>query len=139
MYAFAASSGRQGLVSQLGGATTRSIIGISSTGTRAYSSTTSLNAVQYLLTYDYVPDILERRDPHRPGHVGLAKKLIAEGKCESGGPIGEVGMTVPTGALFVFNDEASAKQFAAEDPYMTAGLVTSHTIQEWNVVVQKEE
>jgi hypothetical protein len=25
-----------------------------------------------ILKYDYVPDILERRDPYRPGHMELA-------------------------------------------------------------------
>jgi len=101
-------------------------------------SSSALNAIQYLLRYDYVADILERRDPHRPGHLDLAKKFISDGKCVSGGPVGEPGMTVPSGALFIFNDEASAKLFAEEDPYMKAGLVTSHTIEEWNVVVSKE-
>ncbi len=92
----------------------------------------------YILKYDYVPDILERRDPHRPGHLELAKRLIEQGKCLYGGPIGNPGMTVPDGALFVFTDEDSAALFAKEDPYMAAGLITGHTIQEWNVILSKD-
>mmetsp|Transcript_22838 Transcript_22838/g.42463 ORF Transcript_22838/g.42463 Transcript_22838/m.42463 type:complete len:138 (-) Transcript_22838:142-555(-) len=104
-----------------------------------YSTTTSsLQATQYLLRYDYVPDVLEKRGPYREGHLGLAKKLIEEGKCLSGGPTGEVGMEVPTGALFIFTDEASAKAFVEGDPYVSNGIVTGHSIEEWNVVVQKE-
>ena len=105
----------------------------------SYSTTTTLlGATQYLLRYDYVPDVLEKRGPYREGHLGLAKQLIEDGKCLSGGPTGEVGMEVPTGALFIFTDEASAKLFVEGDPYVSAGIVTSHSIEEWNVVVQKE-
>ncbi len=47
-------------------------------------------------------------------------------------------MEVPTGALFVFTDLASAELYVQEDPYVKGGIVTSHSIEEWNVVVQKE-
>jgi uncharacterized protein YciI len=106
--------------------------------TQSYSSTTALGAVQYLLKYDYIPEVLEKRGAFREGHIGLAKKLIAEGKCLSGGPTGEPGFEVPSGALFIFTDEESAKLFVKEDPYVSNGIVTGHSIEEWNVVVQKE-
>jgi uncharacterized protein YciI len=109
-----------------------------STPTRSISSTTSLAATQYLLRYDYIPDVLEKRGPYREGHLGVAKKLIAEGKCLSGGPLGPPGMEVPTGALFIFTDEESAKFFVQEDPYVSNGIVTGHSIEEWNVLLQKE-
>jgi uncharacterized protein YciI len=105
---------------------------------RAISSTTALQASQYLLKYDYIPDVLEKRGPYREGHLGLAKKLIGEGKCLSGGPTGVVGMEVPTGALFIFTDADSAESFVREDPYVLNGIVTGHSIGEWNVVLQKE-
>jgi uncharacterized protein len=107
------------------------------------SSTTLLAAAgpakQYLLRYDYIPDVLEKRGPHREGHLGLAKKLIDEGKCLSGGPTGPVDVSVPpTGALFIFTDVESAKMFVQEDPYVSNGIVTGHSIEEWNVLLQKE-
>ncbi len=103
------------------------------------SSATALQAsTQYLLQYDYIPDVLEKRGPYREGHLGLAKQLIEEGKCLSGGPTSDVGMEVPTGALFIFTDEASAKAFVDADPYVSNGIVTGHSIQQWTVVVQKE-
>lgn len=105
---------------------------------RQYSSTTALGATQYLLNYSYIPDVLEKRGPYREGHLGLAKQLIEEGRCLSGGPLGEPGMEVPTGALFIFTDEEAAKLFVEGDPYVSAGIVTEHSIQEWNVVVEKE-
>ena len=109
-----------------------------STSTRAFTSSTSLNAVQYLLKYDYIPEVLEKRGPFREGHLGLAKKLIEEGKCLGGGPTTTPGNEVPTGALFIFTEEAAAQLFVKEDPYVSNGIVTGHSIEEWNVVVQKE-
>ena len=105
---------------------------------RSFQSTSALCATQYLLRYDYIPDVLEKRAPHREGHLALAKKLIAEGKCLSGGPTGEPGMQIPKGALFIFTDLEAAKNFVTEDPYTQNGIVTRHSIEEWNVVVQKE-
>ena len=112
-------------------------------GRRTFGSTTTTSALaastQYLLRYDYVPDVLEKRGPYREGHLALAKKLIADGTCLSGGPTGEVGMQVPSGALFIFTTSDAARLFVDQDPYISAGIVTGHSIEEWNVVVQKEE
>lgn len=112
--------------------------GLSPAATRSISSTTSLASTQYLLRYEYIPDVLEKRGPYREAHLGIAKKLIAQGKCLSGGPSGPPGMTVPTGALFIFTDEESAKIFVESDPYVSNGIVTGHSIEEWNVLLQKE-
>ncbi len=109
-----------------------------SPATRSISSTTSLASTQYLLRYEYIPDVLEKRGPYREDHLNVAKKLIAEGKCLSGGPLGPPGMDVPTGALFIFTDEESAKIFVEADPYVSNGIVSSHSIEEWNVLLQKE-
>ena len=68
----------------------------------------------------------------------MAKKMIKENKCLSGGPTGEPDMKVPSGALFIFTELDAAKKFVEEDPYVEHGIVTGHTIEEWNVVVQKE-
>jgi len=56
----------------------------------------------------------------------------------SGGPTGDVGMEVPSGALFVFTDEESAKAYVDSDPYVSNGIVTGHTIEEWNNILEKE-
>lgn len=106
---------------------------------RSFSKTTKLAAMNYLLKYEYIPDVLEKRGPYREGHLNLAKKMIEENKCLSGGPTGEPGVEVPTGALFVFTDLESAKSYADNDPYVANGIVTKFSIEEWNVVVQKEQ
>jgi uncharacterized protein len=105
---------------------------------RSFHSSSALAATRYLLRYDYIPDVLEKRGPFREGHLNLAKKRIEEGTCLSGGPTGEPPMEVPTGALFIFTNLEAAQLFVKEDPYTQNGIVTKHSIQEWNVVVQKE-
>jgi uncharacterized protein YciI len=108
--------------------------------TRSFSkgATKPLAAMNYLLKYEYIPEVLEKRGPYREGHLNLAKKMIAEDKCLSGGPSGEPGAEVPSGALFVFTDLESAQSYADNDPYVANGIVTKYSIEEWNVLLQKE-
>ena len=40
-----------------------------------------------------------------------------------------------TAALFVFTTQEAAERFVAEDPYVSNGIVTGHSIAEWSVVV----
>jgi|UniRef100_A0A8J9X3E7 uncharacterized protein YciI len=101
--------------------------------------TVPLRAVQYILTYEYVPDVLEKRGPFRDEHLRLARDYVTENRAVAGGPTGAVGTNVPTGALFLFTDRDAAREFVARDPYVAHGIVTAHTIQEWNVVVQKAD
>jgi len=102
---------------------------------RLYHGTSLAAATKYILSYNYVPDVLEKRGPYREDHLKLANNMIESGKCLSGGPSGEVGMKVPTGAFFIFTDLDAAKEYVKMDPYVSGGIVTSHAIQEWNVVV----
>jgi hypothetical protein len=86
-----------------------------------------------LLGYDYVPDILERRDPFRPAHLEHARAAKERGDLLNVGAVG----SPPTGALFVFAevDPELVEQFADADPYVRAGLVTARRVQPWTVVV----
>ena len=93
---------------------------------------------KYLLSYSYVPDVLEKRAPFREKHLELAQKLVDQGRCEAGGATALVGEEAPTGALFVFSDLEAAKELVQGDPYVSNGIVVSHTIQEWTVAVEKK-
>lgn len=90
----------------------------------------------FLLFYDYVPDVLERRDPHRPAHLALLRGLAGEGRLLLAGAFAEP----VDGALFVFatEDEADVKAFVQQDPYVAAGLVTAWRIRKWTVAVRAE-
>lgn len=86
-----------------------------------------------ILFYDYVPDILERREPFRDAHLAGAQKALEAGHLLAAGALGDP----PEGAAFVFTgiDEAQVAAFAAADPYVANGLVTGQRIVPWNVVV----
>jgi uncharacterized protein len=85
----------------------------------------------HVLHYDYVEGILEKRAPHREGHLGLLRELHAEGEVVLAGAVGDP----PTGGLLVFRSAAGAEAFAARDPYVEAGLVLAHRVEPWTVVV----
>lgn len=86
-----------------------------------------------LLLYDYVPDIVERRRPHREAHLALVRRWHGEGRLVMAGALGDP----PRGAAFAFSvpgaEEIAA--FCAEDPYVTNGLVTERRVEPWSVVV----
>jgi uncharacterized protein YciI len=87
----------------------------------------------HLLRYDYVSDVLERRGPHREGHLALLRRWKQEGRLVMAGTVGD-----PTsGALFVLRigDPDEAEAFVREDPYSRAGLVTAWRVEPWTVVV----
>ena len=91
----------------------------------------------WLLFYDYVEDILERRAPHREAHLALADAAHRAGSLLMAGAL-----TEPLdGALFVFtaDDRSVVEEFVERDPYVEQGLVTAWRIRPWNVVVGKRE
>jgi len=85
------------------------------------------------LTYTYVDGMLERRRPHRAEHLELIERFSAEGRLLFAGALGDP----PSGALIVFTDEGSATEFTGADPYMRAGLITSHRIEPWAVATHR--
>ena len=87
----------------------------------------------YLLLYDYVENIVERRAPHREEHLKLAEGLRERGQLVMGGALDDP----PDGAVIVFRaDDASVvEDFVRRDPYVANGLVTRWRIRPWKVVV----
>ncbi len=87
----------------------------------------------FALFYDYVPDILERRKPHREAHIAHAKAAAERGELVIAGALGDP----PHGAMFAFRVSGpdAIEEFVAGDPYVDAGLVTAHRVEPWNVVV----
>ena len=84
-----------------------------------------------LLKYEYVPDMAEKRAPHRQAHLNLIEEYHAEGKLVIAGAVGD---PVHSGLLAFASAEAAAA-FADEDPYGAAGLVVEKAIEPWTVVV----
>ncbi|GAB5359100.1 hypothetical protein AAMO2058_000515500 [Amorphochlora amoebiformis] len=87
-------------------------------------------APRWLLIYDYVEDVLEKRGPHREAHIGLIGKHIQDGSALMAGACANP----PDKAYFVFTSEEKAKEFSQDDPYVKNGIVTAVAVREWNCV-----
>lgn len=96
-------------------------------------STAAADKKFYLLRYDYVADILEKRTPFRAEHLEKAKAAKEAGRVVMGGALVEPA----DGAVFVFQvaDKDEIEEFVKEDPYVKNQLVPSYSIREWMVVV----
>lgn len=86
----------------------------------------------YLLLYTYVPDMADRRGPHREAHLAHIAAEKEAGRVILAGALG----SPPAGGAMVFQGVAPAhiEQFVAADPYVAAGLVTEHRIEPWTLV-----
>ncbi len=89
--------------------------------------------MHWLLFYDYVEDIAERRTAFREAHLSLVRDTAALGTLLVAGALAEP----LDGAVFVFDaDERSAvEDFVGRDPYVREGLVTAWRVRPWTVVV----
>jgi uncharacterized protein len=86
----------------------------------------------HILFYEYVEDMADRRGPYRDDHLARIAAEREAGRVVMAGALGDP----PHGAAIVFADVApeQVEAFAAEDPYVTAGLVTGRRVERWNVV-----
>lgn len=86
----------------------------------------------HILFYDYVPDMVDRRGPHREAHLQRIADERKAGRVVMAGALGDP----PHGAAIVFRgvDPEAIEAFAGADPYVAAGLVTARRIERWNVV-----
>jgi uncharacterized protein YciI len=84
----------------------------------------------YLLVYAYVDGMIDRRTPYRQAHLDRITAEREAGRVILAGALGNP----PTGGAIAFRGVARehVEQFAAGDPYVEAGLVTSRRIELWN-------
>eukprot|EP00793_Prasinoderma_coloniale_P002482 PRCOL_00001964-RA len=90
-------------------------------------------------TYLSVADgLLEKRAPHREGHLAAAERASAAGHLLLGGASLDaahddakayLAFRVPSGK------RAIVDAFVASDPYVRNGIVTHHAVREWSVIV----
>ena len=87
--------------------------------------------MHYILFYDYVDNIVERRAPFRPEHLTLAKEHWERGELLMAGALADP----VDGAVFIFRCETAApvEEFVRKDPYVANGLVTRWRIRPWTV------
>ena len=90
--------------------------------------------MHWLLFYDYVDDIAERRAPFREAHLALVRERNAAGVLVLAGALADP----LDGAVFAFaaaDDPSAVEAFVAQDPYVREGLVTRWRARAWTVVV----
>jgi uncharacterized protein YciI len=85
---------------------------------------------RYVLFYEYVADILERRGPHREAHLAEIRAGLEQGRILMAGPLGDP----PHGAAIVFVEREPAEAFPQNDPYVANGLVTASRVEPWTLV-----
>ncbi len=87
----------------------------------------------FLLFYDYVADVLERRPQFRGAHLKHAWGAAERGELVVAGALaGPVDGAV---LLFAGEDKNVAEDFARSDPYVLGGLVERWHVREWTTVV----
>ena len=85
-----------------------------------------------LLHYTYVPEMLERRTPVRPLHLEHASRAKENGLLLFGGAVGDP----PNAGVIVFRDAlAEVEEFARNDPYNAAGLITAWRAELYTVAL----
>jgi uncharacterized protein len=87
----------------------------------------------FLLFYDYVENIVDRRAPYRDAHLQLAHEWVSTGQVVLGGALADP----VDGAVLVFkvDNRTQVEEFVGRDPYVANGLVTAWRIRPWTVVV----
>jgi hypothetical protein len=85
----------------------------------------------HLLLYEYVPDMAERRGPHREAHLDRLSGEREAGRITLAGAFDP-----PTGAALVFKgvSREHVEAFVAADPYNQAGLIAAWRIESWKLV-----
>jgi uncharacterized protein YciI len=89
--------------------------------------------MHWLLFYDFVDNMPERRGPFRDAHLALARAAHERGELIIAGAFVEP----PNGAVLIFrgDEPVAIEAFVANDPYVANGLVTSWRIRPWLVGV----
>ena len=87
----------------------------------------------FLLVYDFVPDYMDRRGQYRNDHLRYAWSAVERKELILGGALAD---PPDHGYLLFAGDDADLPaRFAANDPYVVNGLVTSWQVREWTTVV----
>ena len=86
----------------------------------------------FVLLYDYVDDVAERRPQFREEHLSAVSAHVERGEIIMAG----AWANPMDGAAVVFRceDRSLAERFVEHDPYVKNGLVPSWRIREWTVV-----
>jgi uncharacterized protein len=89
--------------------------------------------MHYLLFYEVVEGYAEKRAPFRVAHIAYARQAVARGDLVLGGALADPSDGVVL--LFQGSSPAVAEAFAAGDPYVVNGIISSWRVRKWTTVV----
>ena len=96
----------------------------------------------YAIISEDVDNSLEKRQQARPAHLERLQQLKTEGRLLVAGPHPAIDSMEPgeagfSGSLVIaeFDSLAAARQWAAEDPYMDAGVYNQVTVKPFKKVL----
>ncbi len=87
----------------------------------------------FLISYGYVPEMAERRLPHRPAHLAHVQRAHDDGRL----PFAAATVDPIDAAILIYaaDSQADVHAWIAEDPYVKAGLVRTVTVRELAVAI----
>ncbi|WP_030015991.1 MULTISPECIES: YciI family protein [Micrococcales] len=87
---------------------------------------------RFAVHYSYGP--AEQQAQHRPEHRAYLSSLLEQGALLASGPYTD---GISEGALLIFEaeDSSAVQALLDQDPMMVNGVVKSHQIREWNLVL----
>ncbi|AIO66792.1 YCII-related domain protein [Burkholderia oklahomensis] len=84
-----------------------------------------------VMFYQMAPDGLGKAATLRAAHVARLREFHARGVLLMAGPFADPAQ----GALGIFASREAAEEFASGDPFVTGGVVSNWTLQEWQEVL----
>jgi hypothetical protein len=87
--------------------------------------------VKYVVEYGPASS-REAAQTHFPAHRARYAEFVDEGTLLMIGTFTDM-----SGAIGVFTSREAAEEFVKDDPFVLEGVVTSHTIREWNEVLSE--
>lgn len=81
----------------------------------------------FVVTYQYVPEMAERRTPHRQAHLDWLNEHAATGRLILAGAVQDP----VDSAILVFRgaDQHAVRRLLVDDPYAAANLIVGVTIR----------
>ena len=86
----------------------------------------------YVLQYEFVENVLEKRAPFREGHLAIFRKQVQDGNLVIGGVVDHP----PKSSVAIFRHltPEDIEQMVQQDPYGMNGIVTKYTIKPYIAV-----
>jgi uncharacterized protein YciI len=88
--------------------------------------------VKYVLLYASADNVRERAPAHFRAHAARVQEYHARGELLL---VGTFGDPQTQGSMAIFSTRVAAESFAAGDPFVRHGVVSSYEIREWNEVL----